>query len=316
MNRLASLMLAGVFLIVAGAAQAAQPLVDVSWVKANLGKPGIVMLDVRGRLAGKSKADYLRAHIPGAVWTNYLKDGWRVKDANGTVGMLPPVGKLEKLIGGLGIDNNTHVVVIPQGSRALDMGTATRIYWTLKVLGHDNVSILDGGMAAYTRDRDKRTKKPLNPLDQGQVKPTPKTFKGSLRTEMIATKADVKKAIDAGITLVDNRPNNQFLGINRHGLAKRSGTIPQARNLPENWLTANGGGKFRDKASLRKLYELAGVPTSGDVITFCNTGHWASLGWFANSEIMGNKKTKMYDGSMVEWSADMSLPIQSAVSLP
>ena len=258
MNRLTSLMLAGAFLIVSGAAQAAQPLVDVSWVKANLGKPGIVMLDVRGRLAGKSKADYLRAHIPGAVWTNYLKDGWRVKDANGTVGMLPPVGKLEKLIGGLGIDNNTHVVVIPQGSRALDMGTATRIYWTLKVLGHDNVSILDGGMAAYTKAMDKRTKKPLNPLEQGQVKPTPKTFMGSLRTEMIATKADVKKAMDAGITLVDNRPNNQYLGINRHGMAKRNGTIPNARNLPENWLTANGGGKFRDKASLRKLYELAG----------------------------------------------------------
>jgi len=53
--------------------QAAEPLVDVEWVKENIGQPNIVFLDVRGRLSGKSKADYLEAHIPGAVHTAYLK---------------------------------------------------------------------------------------------------------------------------------------------------------------------------------------------------------------------------------------------------
>jgi thiosulfate/3-mercaptopyruvate sulfurtransferase len=225
------------------------------------------------------------------------------------------VDKLEKLIGGLGIGNDSHVVVIPGGGKALDVGTATRVYWTFKVLGHDDVSILNGGMKAYTKDVDKATKKPLNPLEKGLVKPVAKTFKGSLRKDMIATKEDVRKAVDAGITLVDNRPNNQYLGINRHGMSKRSGTIPSSKNMPENWMTKNGGGSFRDKADLDKLYKLAGVPTSGDQITFCNTGHWASLGWFVSSEIMGNKQTRMYDGSMVEWSADKSLPMQSAVSV-
>ena len=88
-----------------------------------------------------------------------------------------------------------------------------------------------------------------------------------------------------------------------------------AKNVPENWLTRNGGGSFRDKGTLAKLFALAGVPTSGEQISFCNTGHWASLGWFASSEILGNKSAKMYDGSMVEWSADASTPVERRVQL-
>ena len=140
---------------------ATESLVDVEWVKSNIGAPGVVFLDVRGGIAKKTKADYLRAHIPGAVWTNYLKDGWRSKDKNGTPGQLSAVADLEKLIGGLGIDNDSHVVIIPQGSKAVDMGTGTRIFWTFKVLGHDTVSLLNGGMAAYTKAIDEKTKNPL-----------------------------------------------------------------------------------------------------------------------------------------------------------
>ena len=322
LNRIAfrkvSVLLAGLAILAGSAliqaAYAASPLVDVDWVKANIGKSGIVFLDVRGKLAGKSKADYLRGHIPGAVWTNYLKDGWRSKDKGGTAGQLSEVPKLEKLIGGLGIDNNTHVVVVPNGGKALDMGTGTRIYWTFKVLGHDNVSLLNGGMVAYTKAKNK-DKKPVNPLEKGAVTPAAKTFKASLRKEMMATKEDVKMASAAGTPLIDNRPNNQYLGVNKHKLAKRLGTIPGAKNIPENWMTMNGGGMFRPKSSLAKAYQAAGVPTTGKQVNFCNTGHWASLGWFVSSEIMGNKDVKMYDGSMLEWSADKSLPIEQKVKL-
>ena len=199
----------------------------------------MVFLDVRGRIAGKSKTDYLRAHIPGAVYTAYMKDGWRAKDKDGTPGMLAPVEQLESLIGGLGIGNDTHVVIVPNGGKAVDVGTGTRIYWTFKVLGHDNVSLLDGGMAAYTKDIDKATKKPVNPLEKGAVTVDAKTFKASVREEMLITKADVVDAQKNGVAIVDHRPHNQFLGINQHGAAKRPGTIPGASNVPENWLTQN-----------------------------------------------------------------------------
>jgi len=296
-------------------ANAAEPLVDVDWVKANIGKPGVVFLDVRGKLAGKSRADFMRGHIPGAVWTNYLKDGWRSKDAGGTPGQLSPIPKLEKLIGKLGISNSSHVVVIPNGGKALDVGTATRVYWTFKVLGHDNVSLLNGGMVAYTKAVDKATKKPLNPLEKGISKIGPKTFKANLRKDMLVSKGDVQAAMSSGMMLIDNRPNSQYVGVNRHRLAKRLGTIPGSKNLPENWLTQNGGGTFRIKSELTKLYDAVGANTSGKQINFCNTGHWASLGWFVSHEIIGNKQSKMYDGSMLEWSADKSLPIEQKVSV-
>ncbi|MBX2882715.1 MAG: sulfurtransferase [Granulosicoccus sp.] len=315
MKKLAAIALTATLSAFSIGVQAADPLVDVDWVKANLGKPDVVFLDVRGKIAGKSKADYLRGHIPGAVYTAYLKDGWRGKDAAGTPGMLAPVEKLEALIGGLGIGNDTHVVIVPNGGKAVDVGTGTRIYWTLKVLGHDNVSLLDGGMAAYTKEIDKTTKKPVNPLEKGAVKLEAKTFKANLREEMLVTKDDVAAAQKAGVAIVDHRPHNQYLGINQHGAAKRPGTIPGAANVPENWLTKNGGGSFRSSSALEKLYSAADVSTTGEQINFCNSGHWASLGWFASHELLGNKDAKMYDGSMLEWSADESLPMELKVNL-
>lgn len=286
-----------------GLASAAQPLVDVDWVKSHSCDQGVRVLDIRNPLDGGSQTDYLRGHIPCAVYTNYLKGGWRAADKHKTPGQLAPVDKLEKLIGGLGIGNDTHVVVVHAGKNALDMGSATRVYWTFKVLGHDNVSILNGGLAAYSKD-------PKNKLEKGNKKPQPATFKANLRQDMLVGKDEVRAAMGNGTLLVDNRPNNQYIGINRHGKSKRNGTIPGAVNLPESWLTQNNGGAFRDTASLRKLYSLAKVPTDGEQITFCNTGHWASLGWFASHELLGNDKARMYDGSMVEWSADDSLPME------
>lgn len=311
MRKLLAVLLLGAALVgstVSG--WAAEPLVNVDWVKTNLGKPGVLFLDVRG----EGRAAYMRAHIPGAVYSDYAKDGWRAKDKNGTVAMLPEPAAVEKLVGSLGIDNKTHVVIVPTGSNAADMGTAARIYWTLKVMGHDTVSILDGGWFAYAAV-DEKTKKPLNRLEAGNIAPSAKAFKASVRREMIPTKDDVKKAAAAGkVALVDNRPNDFFVGVTKSGPAKKPGTIPGSKNLPESWITENNGGKFRDKATLEKLYAAAGVPVSGEAINFCNTGHWASLGWFASYEILGNKKAKMYDGSMVEWSADPSLPIEVKIN--
>jgi thiosulfate/3-mercaptopyruvate sulfurtransferase len=79
-------------------------------------------------------------------------------------------------------------------------------------------------------------------------------------------------------------------------------------------MTENNGGKFRDADTIRKLYAIAGAPTSGAQITFCNTGHLASVGWFVSHELLGNTQTRLYDGSMVEWTADANAAVLQKVT--
>ena len=104
-------------LALARPAIAADPLVNVDWVKANLDKPGIVYVDFQ------PPADFLRGHIPGAVNSNYGKDGWREERASDKVpDMLPAkLDALGEMIGKLGIDNNTHVVLVPPGMSSLPL---------------------------------------------------------------------------------------------------------------------------------------------------------------------------------------------------
>ncbi len=294
-------------------AHAAEPLVSVAWVKAQLGKPGIVFLDVRSG-AGVTKDVYLKGHIPGAIFTDYAKSGWREKTSAGVEGQMPAPDKLEQVIGRHGIDNASHVVLIAEGRSAADMGAATRIYWTLKVLGHDAVSILDGGFTAWLAEVDK-DKRPVNPLEAQDVTPAAKTFKTSLRPDMLVSRDDVKQAIVSKTPLIDNRPYDFHVGLTKSAAAKRAGTLPNAQSVPEGWLTENGGGNFRSKAQLAKIYATQQVSTSGDQITFCNTGHWASLGWFVSSEILGNRQARMYSGSMAEWTQDASAPVDRKVAV-
>jgi len=293
-------------LLLSSHAFASEPLVDVEWIKANSCGDGVRVLDIRNPLDGGSRTDYLKGHIPCAVHTDYLAGGWRGL-VDKVPGQLPPTDKIAKLIGDLGIDNETHVVIYHHGKNAIDMGSATRVYWTMKVLGHDKVSILNGGYLAYAAIEG-------NKIEKGNNKVEAKTFKADLQEDMLVTAADVKNSLNDGkTTLVDLRPQHQFIGINRHAKSSRSGTIPGAKNLPESWMTVNGGGTFRTKTDLNKLYKVAKIDPDAVQISFCNTGHWASLGWFVNSELMGNSKSKLYDGSMVEWTNMADLPMQSAV---
>jgi thiosulfate/3-mercaptopyruvate sulfurtransferase len=302
-----SCMIALVFASWAWVAHAGTPpLVDVMWMKDNACKPGVVVLDIRNSITGDSEESYRRGHIPCAVYSDYIKDDWRV-EINGVPGQIPPVAKLEKLIGSLGIDNDSHVVIYHAGLDATDTASATRVYWTFKVLGDDNVSILDGGYAAYAAIES-------FPKETGKKAITPKQFTAKLRTSMLPNKQEVVKLLKEGAVAVDNRPSENFLGVNQ-GEAKRKGTIPGAKNLPESWITVDNGGEFRSKQNLEKLYQSAGIPMKGKIVDFCFAGHWSSLGWFATSEILGNKEAVNYGGSFVEWSRDDSLPVERHVKI-
>ena len=277
------------------------PLVDVDWIAENGNRADVVILDIRNKLGKASAETYRAGHIPGAVYSDYLKAGWRTT-VDGVPGQFPPVADLEALIGDLGIDNSKHVIIVAGGTSALDMGSATRVYFTFKALGHDRVSILDGGYRAYAAD-------PANPVETGSNQPQPAVFEATPRPWMFADRSDVAAARGKGARLVDVRPTPQFRGELKHPAAARPGTIPGARSIPESNLT-DTRGRFISAAQARALWRNAGLAAADEQIKFCNTGHWASLGWFVSSEILGNAQTRLYDGSMVDWSADQSLPVE------
>ncbi len=106
----------------------------------------------------------------------------------------------------------------------------------------------------------------------------------------------------SGASLLDSRPTDQHLGVSKSGAITRTGTLPGSVSLPGRWVTVNDKGTFRSISALKKLYQFRQVSNAKDRIVFCNTGHWASLGWFVDSELLGNKTAKVYDGSMAQWS--------------
>ena len=278
-----------------GAAQATDvsPLVDDAWLADHLGQADLVVLDIRNAIDGGSADTFTAGHIPGSVHSDYLRDGWRA-ERDGVVGMLPPVADLETLIGALGIDNDDHVVIVPAGTSSTDFGSATRVYWTFQVLGHDAVSILDGGFAGWQAAG-------LS-IELGPVTPEPATFVASFRPELLATAADVRAAVaDGGVTLVDARPAAQYRGEDAHQAAARPGTLTGAVNVEQQTLVSPDGAQALRGEPLDALLAAAGVSRDAPQIAFCNTGHWASIAWFAASELAGHDDVRLYDGSMVEW---------------
>lgn len=288
--------------------QAAGPLIDASGLKAMACEPGVVVLDIRSeKIDGQASDDYARGHVPCAIHSDYVKGGWRAK-VEDVPGMLPSVQQLEALIGGLGIDNDTWVVVAPLGRDAKSMAGAARVYWTFKVLGHDRVSILDGGTEGYAADSSR-------PLEQGERTPEPRAFKAQLRPQMLVSEQEFARAAQTDGLLVDYRRQDEFSGLNRNAKTARAGTVATARNLPLEWLTRDNSGYLRSVQSLEQVYRLADVPLDAEQIGFCNTGHNSSLGWFVAHEIFGNQSARLYDGSMAQWSRNSTLPMARSVAV-
>lgn len=279
-----------------------QPLVDAAWLQQNLGNDSLVVLDVRD--AVENVSPYASAHIPGAVSAPYSTSGWRL-EIEGIPGQFPGVEPAAELIGSLGIDNDDHVVIVAQGTDSSEFGAATRVYWTFKVLGHDAVSILNGGARGWEAAGGEVT-------DVATVL-EPATFTPDFRQELLATTADVQTALTNGTPLIDGRPSAQYRGEAKSPVARVAGTIPGAVNIDNGLLYDAQNASFADAASIAALAEGVGVGADEANIAFCNTGHWASIVWFGLHEVQGNTNTRMYDGSLAEWTADPARPVENGV---
>ncbi len=278
-----------------------QPLVSVDWLKSHLSDPDLVVLDIRSAIDGGGAKAYAAAHIPGSVHSDYDKAGWRVT-RNNVPFMVPTTAELEKLIGELGIDENSHVVVVPAGVSVLDFGAAARTYWTLQYVGVKNVSILDGGVAAW--------KAADYPLDTGAQAPSPAIFTATINKRILAEVSEVEKLQASGkATLVDARPVSFFLGKVKAPASLAYGHIPGAINIDSAEFYDPQTNRLKPKDQLATL--AAHVP-NGPVVSYCNTGHWASTDWFVLHELLGHQHARLYAGSMVEWTSNGNRPIESS----
>ncbi len=303
LRRLASAMLFSAMLAAssAGAHAEPQPLVGVEWLKGHLKDADLVVLDIRSAIDGGGAQAYAAAHIPGSVHSDYDKAGWRVT-RNNVPFMVPTTAELEKLIGDLGIDEDSQVVVGPAGVNVLDFGSAARTYWTLQYAGVKKVSILDGGVAAWRQAG--------LPTESGVTAPSPKIFTANIDKSLLAEAADVEKIEKSGgATLVDARPGSFFAGKEKAPASQAYGHIPGALNVDSAEFYDPTTNRLKPKAELAALADR--VP-NGPVVSYCNTGHWASTDWFVMHELLGRTNARLYAGSMVEWTSNASRPIASS----
>jgi thiosulfate/3-mercaptopyruvate sulfurtransferase len=274
-----------------------QVLTDVEWVKQNLGKPGIAIVEVDY----DPKLAYEQGHIPGALLIDWRKDVNKpdVRD-------IIDAGEFEKLMSRLGISNDTHVILYGDYNNWF----ATFAFWVFEMYGHQKVQLLNGGRKKWIDSGGELTK------EVPAVKPaTYKVPKVNYENRVFLEDLLKMKIADPNLVLVDVRSPAEYTGEitappeypNEH--AQRGGHIPGAVNIP--WGQAiREDGTFKSAEELRQLYSSKGVVPDKRVVTYCRIGERASVTWFVLKHLLGYKDVKVYDGSWTEWGNLVRFPIE------
>ena len=285
MKHLSALILALTAASFSVSALATQPLLTPAELQAKLSDANVRVIDIR------DPKSYATNHIPGALNAPY--GTWRGPANN--PGELPGLPKLTTLVQSLGLTPSTHAVIVSSGADATDFGASARVYWTLKVLGFQDLSVLIGG-----------------------VKVAASSFQPQIDKSLVATKEELVARVKSGdATLIDARPAEFFKGDTRHVAASVPGTLQGAVNVEHDKWFAPGTSTFVSTDQAQKVAASSPIDPAKETVSFCNTGHWAATNWFAMSEVLGQKNVKLYAGSMVEWSKDPNgLPMANVPSRP
>jgi thiosulfate/3-mercaptopyruvate sulfurtransferase len=271
-------------------------LVTTDWLVEHLNDDSLVVAEV-----DENPDLYDEGHIPGAI-----KLHWRDDLQDPVERDLVEKEAFEQLMGGRGISNDTTLVLYGDKNNWF----AAYAYWYVKIYGHQDVRILDGGRQKWIDEsRELSTDVPQT---------SSATYTARDRDETIRARRDaVLKAIGKD-ALVDVRSPQEFSGeliaapgYEQEG-AQRAGHIPSAQSIP--WAQAvNDDGTFKSADALRELYGTKGITPDRQVTAYCRIGERSAHTWFVLRELLGYEDVRNYDGSWTEWGNLVDVPIEKSV---
>jgi thiosulfate/3-mercaptopyruvate sulfurtransferase len=274
---------------------AKEVLVTTNWLAEHLNDSGLVVAEV-----DENPDLYDEGHVPGAV-----KLHWRIDLQDPVERDLIEKDAFEQLMGRLGISNDTTLVLYGDKNNWF----AAYAFWYLKIYGHEDVRILDGGRQKWIDEgRELSTEIPS---------PRAASYSASDRNPAIrAYRDDVRSWIGSGKrALVDVRSPQEYSGeliappgYEQEG-AQRGGHIPSAASIP--WAQAvRDDGTFKSADELRELYRGKGITPEKQVTAYCRIGERSAHTWFVLRELLGYEDVRNYDGSWTEWGNLVDVPIE------
>ena len=273
-------------------------LVSTEWVADRLNDPKVRIVEV-----DVDTSAYQQGHICCALGWN-----WSTQLCDTQVRDIIPQDTLEALLAVSGIGNDTTIILYGDNNNWF----AAWAFWQLKVYGHQDVRIMNGGRRKWLEESRELT------TDVPQFER--RTYRAAKPDLSLRAFLPEVQAIDPrnGAALVDVRSPQEFSGelLSPPGLpetCQRGGHIPGARSIP--WGKAcNEDGTFRSFDELAKLYQDEGVTRDKHVIAYCRIGERSSHTWFVLKYLLGYPHVKNYDGSWTEWGNLVGAPVEKSVS--
>lgn len=271
---------------------AASALVSTEWLAAQLTAPDLQVLDASWHMPAAKRnpgGEFLASHIPGARFF----DIDAISDRSSPLPhMVPPPDQFAAQMQALGVGDQTRVVVYDVHG----LMTAARAWWLLRLFGHEQVFVLDGGLPKWQAEG-----RPV--VADAPAPPPPVAFTPRLNLHLIRDHGQVAQALAAAHQVVDARAADRFEGRApepRPELA--SGHMPGSRNLPWSELVDPVTKQVRAPADIRARFQAAGIDLSRPLIASCGSGVTACVLAFG-AYLNGAENVAVYDGSWSEWAA-------------
>jgi len=237
---------------------------------------------------------YAEGHLPGAV---HLEYGALNASRPPVGGLLPDDAELSRVFSAIGLSENHHVIAYDEEGG----GKASRLLWTLDVIGHRRFSLLDGGWRAWSADR--------LPVETRSVAPTPSRYVATVGEAGRAGRDYIMEGLGAAdLVVLDVRTPREFSGEDRR--SERGGHIPGAVNF--NWVDAmdpDRALRLRPKHALLEEFAALGVTPDKEVVAYCQT-HRRSSHTYIVLKSLGFERVRGYPGSWSEWGNDPSTPVE------